>query len=550
MKEYIVITILDNIVFFDYRTINDDEKVFLNKNSLYKDSLYYTLKKYKKNIKKIISLIKGLNKNINTFRILKLITFKYVIPIINELNIENLILDFSSTLDLSDYDLFLNTNLKNIYCYYMPRGVVKKFESNGTKIYKSNLKEVSFEFLNQQDAFEIDTLYYKKVIKIKKEYPNLINDLEEFLKINYNLKAIHIYDYSKELIESIVDLVKNDESRNVVVFLHQGYDKGNFIGQNFDWLKKLSNKCKEDYTCEFRIIYSNSFLKNNLFKQLTFNNLKLISVLCIYVSLVCLAIVKAYDYIEQVSIDTLNNTLINESYAANNTNTDEEDETINNLPTVSENLELNDNEVEPKEEETKDQIKSKYSFENSLKSLKKINKETIGYLIVNNTNISYPVVQHSDNNYYLKYDIYKKRNSIGWIYLDYRNNSKTLDDNNIIYGHNMSNGTMFGTLKKVLNSTWRKNEENLIISFDTESGKYKFKIFSIYKVDYTTDYLKVKFDSKNEKKDFIKLIKGRSSYKFNTNVSEDDKILTLSTCTGNNNKRLVVHAVLLKGENE
>ena len=48
MKEYIVITILDNIVFFDYRTINDDEKVFLNKNSLYKDSLYYTLKKYKK----------------------------------------------------------------------------------------------------------------------------------------------------------------------------------------------------------------------------------------------------------------------------------------------------------------------------------------------------------------------------------------------------------------------------------------------------------------------------------------------------------------------
>lgn len=552
MKEYIVITILDNIVFFDYRTINDDEKVFLNKNSLYKDSLYYTLKKYKKNIKKIISLIKELNKEIKTFRILKLITFKYVIPIINELNIENLILDFSSTLDLSDYDLFLNTNLKNIYCYYMPRGVVKKFESNGTKIYKSNLKEVSFEFLNQQDAFEIDTLYYKKVIKIKKEYPNLINDLEEFLKINYNLKAIHVYVYSKELIESIVDLVKNDESRNVVVFLHQGYDKGNFIGQNFDWLKNLSNKCKEDYTCEFRIIYSNSFLKNNLFKQLTFNNLKLISVLCIYVSLVCLAIVKAYDYIEQVSIDTLNNTLINESYAANNTNTDEEneDDTLDNLPTISENLELNDNEVEPKEEETKDQIKSKYSFENSLKSLKKINKETIGYLIVNNTNIAYPVVQHSDNNYYLKYDIYKKRNSMGWIYLDYRNNSKTLDDNNIIYGHNMSNGTMFGTLKKVLNSTWRKNEENLIISFDTESGKYKFKIFSIYKVDYTTDYLKVKFDSKNEKKDFIKLIKGRSSYKFNTDVGEDDKILTLSTCTGNNNKRLVVHAVLLKGEEE
>ena len=48
----------------------------------------------------------------------------------------------------------------------------------------------------------------------------LLEDLKEFLKINYNLKAIHRYVYSKELIQSIVDLVKNDESRNVVIFLH------------------------------------------------------------------------------------------------------------------------------------------------------------------------------------------------------------------------------------------------------------------------------------------------------------------------------------------
>ena len=532
MKEYIILAIINNSLVFNYRQVKNDEKVFVNKNSLYKDSLYYTLKKYKKNFKDISSILEKLSNinNIKTIKIMKLMTFKYIIPYVEKFNIENIILAFSSTIDINDYDLFLLTNIKNIYCYYMPSGILKKFQDKNINVFKTLKNEISPDFLNQQDSFDVDTLYYKKVIKINKEYSGLIDDLEEFLKINYNLKAIHVYVYSKELIESIVNLVKNDESRNVIVFLHQGYDKGNFILNNFEWLKELSNKCREDYTCEFRIIYSNSFLKNNLFKQLTFNNLKLVSVLCIYVCVVCLLIVKAYDYIEKISIDRLNSTIINESYASSDTP---------DTPVISEDLELTDADVEMEEEITKEEIKSKYTFENSLKTLKKINKETVGYLIVNNTNIAYPVVQHNDNNYYLKYDFYKKKNSMGWIYLDYRNDSKKLDDNNIIYGHSMLNGTMFGTLKKVLNSTWRKNEENLIISF---------KIFSVYKVDYTTDYLKVKFDSKSEKSDFIKLIKSRSSYKFNTKVDTDDKILTLSTCTGNNNKRLVVHAVLLKGE--
>jgi sortase B len=112
----------------------------------------------------------------------------------------------------------------------------------------------------------------------------------------------------------------------------------------------------------------------------------------------------------------------------------------------------------------------------------------------------------------------------------------------------MLNGMMFGTLKKTLNASWRKNEDNLIITLDKEDGTHHFKIFSIYKVDYTTDYLRINFDSSEDKLDFIKMIRGRSTYKNNVEVGEDDKILTLSTCIGSNNKRLVVHAVLLKEE--
>ena len=325
--------------------------------------------------------------------------------------------------------------------------------------------------------------------------------------------------------------------------MHQGYDKGNFIGTNFEWLKKLSDKCKQEYTCEFRIIYSNAFLKNNLFKQLTFNNLKLISILSVYVCIVSLVIIKSYDYIEKISVDQLKAQLLGD--ASNNVSDEDEDENYDY------DEELPDEDVgtqtpTPQPSKTKKEEKSRYTFTNSISSLKKINNETKGYLVVKNTNISYPVVQHSDNNYYLSHDIYKKKASIGWIFFDYRNNTKEFDDNNIIYGHSMLNGMMFGTLKKTLNTSWRKNSDNLIITYDNESGTHKFKIFSIYKVDYTTDYLRINFDSDEEKEEFINMIVARSNYKNNVKVTKDDKILTLSTCIGSNNKRLVVHAVLME----
>ena len=545
MKEYIVLTIdtSTNSIIFNYKTIDEQEESFINKNSLFKDSLFCTPKYYKKNEDKIVNFINEKYPSLNVLKIQRIITFKNIVNLIDKLNIINLKLNFLSTIDLEDYELFLNCKtIKIIDCYFMASNIIEKFKEKGIKVNTYSEHKISKKFMESQNVTLEDALYYKKVISIKEEYNDLIEDLKEFLKLNYKLKAIHLYVYSKDLISSIVNLVKNDESRNVVIFLHQGSDKGDFIVNNFEWLKELSDKCKEDYTCEFRILYSSSFLKNNLFKQLTFNNLKLISILCVYVCVVCLVIVKCYDYIEKISIDELNNELINESYASEEENIEEENTQVDEIEEQDNQLEVNAEELD------KEVIKSKYTFDKSFSKLKKINNETVGYLVVNDTEISYPVVQHSDNSYYLKRDFYKKKNSMGWIYLDYRNNIKDLNDNSIIYGHSMLNGTMFGTLKKVLSSTWRKTEENMIITLDTVDGTYKFKIFSAYKVDYTTDYLKTNFDSSSDKKDFIKLIRGRSSFKTSDTVGVDDKILTLSTCTGSNNKRLVVHAVLLKEE--
>lgn len=538
MKEYIVLTISNNTLLFNFKTIDKEDTKYINSLEFYNASLFLTLKYYKKNYNKILKLFE--NTNIDTLTIKRLITFKYSIYILNDLKIKNLRLDFASTIGLNDYEMFLEVDsLKQIDCYYMPRFIIDKFENKNVKVNLYNKEKVSDRFMLLQDAFDYETLYYKKNIDIKENYSTLLLDLKEFLRINYNLKSIHIYVFSKELISSIVDLVKKDESRNIIIFLHQGYDEYNFITNNFSWLKELNKKCKDEYTCEFRIIYSNTFLFNNLFKQLTFNNLKLISLLCVYVSLVSLIIIKSYEYVEKMSIDELNNSINNGSYAAD---TNYELDKMNDKNNTNNNTNNSDNSNSNNSNKTN----SKYNFEKVFSKLKKINNETVGFLTVKGTNINYPVVQHNDNSYYLTKDFYKKKSSMGWIYMDYRNDSVNLSSNNIIYGHSMLNGTMFGTLRNVLTSNFRKNSENMIISYDTPNHEYKFKIFAGYRVNYTTDYLKTDFENKKEFDSFIKLIRGRSTFKTKDKVLYGDKIITLSTCAGNGEKRLVVHAVLIK----
>ncbi len=541
MKEYIVLTISNNTLLFNFKTIDKEDTKYINSLEFYNASLFLTLKYYKKNYNKILKLFE--NTNIDTLTIKRLITFKYSIYILNDLKIKNLRLDFASTIGLNDYEMFLEVDsLKQIDCYYMPKFIIDKFENKNVKVNLYNKEKVSDRFMLLQDAFDYETLYYKKNIDIKENYSTLLLDLKEFLRINYNLKSIHIYVFSKELISSIVDLVKKDESRNIIIFLHQGYDEYNFITNNFSWLKELNKKCKDEYTCEFRIIYSNTFLFNNLFKQLTFNNLKLISLLCVYVSLVSLIIIKSYEYVEKMSIDELNNSINNGSYAAD---TNYELDKMNDKNNTNNNTNNSDN-SDNSNSNNSNKTNSKYNFEKVFSKLKKINNETVGFLTVKGTNINYPVVQHNDNSYYLTKDFYKKKSSMGWIYMDYRNDSVNLSSNNIIYGHSMLNGTMFGTLRNVLTSNFRKNSENMIISYDTPNHEYKFKIFAGYRVNYTTDYLKTDFENKKEFDSFIKLIRGRSTFKTKDKVLYGDKIITLSTCAGNGEKRLVVHAVLIK----
>jgi sortase B len=105
---------------------------------------------------------------------------------------------------------------------------------------------------------------------------------------------------------------------------------------------------------------------------------------------------------------------------------------------------------------------------------------------------------------------------------------------------------MFGSLRNILTSNWINNKDNYVIKLSTEYENTLWQVFSCYKIPTTNDYLQINFNN-NEFAEFTKKLIDRSNYKFNTKVSNDDRILTLSTCY-NNDDKVVLHAKLIKRE--
>lgn len=173
--------------------------------------------------------------------------------------------------------------------------------------------------------------------------------------------------------------------------------------------------------------------------------------------------------------------------------------------------------------------------------LKKTNNDTVGYLEVPSTNTKYVVVKGNDNEYYLKHNFNKKYNIAGWIFADYRNKVDGADQNLVIFGHDTYDGTMFGSLAKLLKEDSIKDKDNLIINFITDTGRKKYKIFSIYTIKPEKFYITTDFEN-NEFEKFKKTIKERSIYKIDINI-ENKSIITLSTCQNHGVKRLAIHAI-------
>ena len=194
------------------------------------------------------------------------------------------------------------------------------------------------------------------------------------------------------------------------------------------------------------------------------------------------------------------------------------------------------------EEENEEKKQNKEEYAVDFSKLKEKNEETVAWIKVNNTNVEYPIVKAANNSFYLNHSFDKSKNSAGWIFADYKNKFDNTDKNIVIYGHNMRDGSMFGSLKNILNSDWYDNEENTNITLYTDNEKSIYKVFSIYKIESEDYYIKTEFSNENEFEKFIETLKKRSIKNFNIDISKSDNILTLSTCANNNKYRVVLHA--------
>ena len=200
----------------------------------------------------------------------------------------------------------------------------------------------------------------------------------------------------------------------------------------------------------------------------------------------------------------------------------------------------------PKIKESDYWLYIKVPFQNvELEALKEKNNDTVGFINVKNTNINYPIVQATNNDYYLNHAYDKSYNEAGWVFMDYRNNNFN-DFNTIIYGHGRLNKTVFGSLKDLLKDSWQSNKDNYTLTISSLTMNYVYQIFSIYTIDAESYYIKTEFDTNEDKQDWITEMNNRNTSIIYSPANINDKIITLSTCLNNDNGRVVVHAKLIK----
>lgn len=443
-----------------------------------------------------------------------------------------------------NYDIFMklldNNNLEYINCYDIPPYLLERLDIN--KNIKIDVRSEIFfisKFMEDNKLYKYSDIYYKKKIVITKNFDKQeLDDFKTFIKINKYLKEIHIKNYTNDLIYCIIDTFKEYNLKDKIIVFYEN-NNVDVIVNSINYLKEIYKDYLEFANIDFKIVYSENYKRKNFFKQLNFITLKYTCFVILVGAIIFASIDYYNNYKSEHNVKNINDKLTNilddyESEVAEeqpdieyiDTEENEENTTSNNYTTTS-----------PSSYYTK--------YNQIFDELSSINNETVGWINVNNTKVNYPVVQHTDNDYYLKRDFNKKNNSYGWIYMDYRNNIYNLSNNTIIWGHNLRNGMMFGTLRYVTNESWYKNPDNQLITFNTKVKNMKWKIFSIYKIPVTNDYLYANFGDLDEFQSFLDMIRGRSMYDFGVNVSKEDHILTLSTCGPTSATRLVIHAVLV-----
>lgn len=171
------------------------------------------------------------------------------------------------------------------------------------------------------------------------------------------------------------------------------------------------------------------------------------------------------------------------------------------------------------------------------------NQDMVGYLHIDNTNIDTPVVQYKGDidsdgeDFYLRRNFYKSPDKYGVAYLDAYNTGSSLDKNNTIYGHNMTDGLAFAQLEKYY--TIEGFKESPVIRYSTLFNDYYFKVYAVIITNgypsgdngYLFNYIAAHFPTDKNFEEFIEALDERKLYDTGVDINKDDKLITLSTCS-------------------
>lgn len=178
-------------------------------------------------------------------------------------------------------------------------------------------------------------------------------------------------------------------------------------------------------------------------------------------------------------------------------------------------------------------------------ALKLINPDIYGWISIENSEVDYPIVRGNDNAYYLDHAYTGEYMIVGSIFADYRTNDKIINNyNTVLYGHNMENGTMFHIVELMY------EDEELFdktkINVYTADGIYTYAPISVYETNAYDQYFRMRFASITEFTDFLNSLLEKSAYKREAEFTENERILTLSTCTNEAfSGRYALHARLI-----
>lgn len=513
----ITISIKNSSLYFKFRNKKLDDINLLNTNVISNDELVFS-DDYIKNNERLVSLFIHdliIENNINKVVLSNNSLFDTAFTIIKNLNAIDTI-DLKEDITLS-YELCEKIielrSVKHLTAYQIPTFMIELLDKNDIKA--NSISEVLFtsQFMLENDLNSYSKIYYSKSVFFgEKITPDDLDDFSTFCTINNHLRVVRLTKYKQDDIKKLIAILDYHKKKHIVIEIHENLNDDSVISN----LKNI-NKTLKSKGIKLTLVYSKEYLEKNYPKQVILTTLEICSLLIFGI----IGLVSAF--------------LVFNYY--------ESDRKVSKIQN-----ELKEIMKEEKSTNIDSIIKNDIPYINSYDKLLKINDDTIGWLTVKNTNIDYPVVKYTNNDFYINKNFHKEKDPNGWVFMDYRNSIEELNKNTIIYAHNRYySGVMFGSLNNVTKWKWYSVKENWDITFNTLYEAHKWRIFSVYSIDVTSDYLYTSFENDEDYKKFLDLIKNRSDISFSTEVDKDDKILTLSTCL-NGDRRLVVHAVLLNDE--